>query len=94
MKISVDNDPLFELNKTQKKVLKNEIHDDIFLEDMKRRLQWVIMHKYSTCFEALRKEWMPKLAQRHASVPTNPDEFAELVFSQPDYKSRKQRENS
>ena len=45
MKIKVDNVDLFELTETQKKVIKNEIHADIFDEDMKRRLNWVLMHK-------------------------------------------------
>jgi hypothetical protein len=93
MKISVDNKDLFTLSETQKKVIKNDIHDDIFDEDMKRRLHWVLTHKYEQCFERLKKEWEPKLvANGVQSVPTNPDAFAELVFAQPNYKSRKQKE--
>lgn len=93
MKISVDNNELFTLSETQKKVIKNDIHDDLFDEDMKRRLNWVLTHKYEQCFERLKKEWEPKLAASGLqSIPTNPDAFAELVFSHPNYKSRKQRE--
>lgn len=60
---------------------------------MKRRLQYILMHKYERCFERLKKEWEPKLAANGvASIPTNPDALAELIFAQPNYKCRKTRE--
>ena len=92
MKISVDDKELFRLSETQKKVIMNDIHEDIFDEDMKRRLQYILIHKYEQCFERLKKEWEPKLASRMQTIPTNKDAFAELVFSQTEYKSRKLRE--
>jgi len=93
MKIKVDNVDLFELSETQKKVIKNDIHSDNFEEDMKRRLKYILMHKYERCFERLKKEWDQKLITNGVeSVPTNPDAYAELVFSQPNYKDRKSRE--
>jgi len=92
MKISVDDQHLFTLNETQKRVIKNDIMEEIFDEDMKRRLKYILTHKYEQCFDRLKKEWEPKLASRMSSIPTNPEAFAELVFSQPDYKNRSQRE--
>jgi len=92
MKISVDDKELFELSETQKKVIKNDIHEDIFDEDMKRRLYYILMHKYEKCFLRLKEEWIPKLKERVASIPTNDDALAGLIFSQTDYQSRKARE--
>lgn len=92
MKISVNDQKLYELSDVQKKVIQNDIPDEIFESDMKRRLEWALMHKYECCFESLKKEWEPILAKRMDSVPTNPDAFANLVFSQPDYKSRSKRD--
>lgn len=92
MKISVDGNELYTLSETQKKVIRNDIHEDEFDQDMKRRLQWVLNHKYERCLERLKAEWMPKLKGRTASVPTDDEAFAELVISQPDYKSRKKRD--
>lgn len=92
MKIQVDGKSVLELNATKKKVIKNDIPDEIFQEDMERRVSHVLMHKYENCFERLKKEWEPKLAQRMSSIPTDPDAFAELVFQQPEYKNRSQRE--
>lgn len=95
MKIMVDGQELFELNDTQKKVIQNDIHLDDFDADMKRRLTYILMHKYERCFERLKKEWEPRLAQKErgiSSVPLDKDAFAQLVFSQPDYQDRKGRE--
>lgn len=92
MKINVDNEDVFELTETQKKVIKNDIDEDVFDADMKRRVRYIIEHKYERCFERLKKEWEPKLAAKGIeSLPTNRDAFAELVLSQPEYKSRKQK---
>lgn len=93
MKITVDGQQVLELTETQKKVIKNDINEDLFNEDMKRRVKWVLEHKYERCYERLRKEWEPKLiAKGAASLPTDKDAFAQLVFSQPEYQDRKQRE--
>lgn len=93
MKISVDNVDLFELSETQKSVIKDYVHEDIFEEDMKRRVQWVITHLYEQSFKKLKNEWDSKLASNGVSmIPTDPDAYATLVFSQNNYKSRKQRE--
>jgi hypothetical protein len=93
MKISVDDKELFTLTETQKNVMKNVISADIFEEDMKRRLQWVIMHAYEEWFKMLKEEWDPKLPSLGVtSVPTDKDAYAQLVFAQPCYKCRKTRD--
>lgn len=92
MKISVNGQEIFSLSETQKKVIQNDIPSEIFEADMHRRLQYILTHKYERCFERLKKEWEPKLRERVSSVPTNEEEFAELIFSQADYKNRSQRD--
>lgn len=93
MKISVNDQELFTLSETQEEVIKNDIHEDIFEEDMKRRLQWILNHKYERCFDRLKKEWDSKLKDNGVkSIPLDPDAYAQLVFSQPNYKSRKTRD--
>ena len=93
MKISGEDIELFTLSDVQKNVLKDNINADIFDADMKRRLQWVLTHKYEQCFKALKKEWEPKLeALGVESIPLDNDAFAELVFARPEYKDRKVRD--
>lgn len=94
MKISVDDQELFSLTETQKQVIKNDINADVFDDDMKRRLQYVIMHKYECCYKRLKNEWEPKLKTLGVqSIPLNNDEFASLVFAQPEYRDRKFRDS-
>jgi len=93
MKISVDDKEVFSLSETQKKVIKDYVHEDIFDDDMKRRLKWVLGHLYDEAFKRIKSEWEPKLKDNGiAMIPTDPDQFAELVFTQQNYKSRKQRD--
>lgn len=93
MKISVDGVDLFELNETQKSVIKDYVHEDIFDEDMKRRLKWILHHLYEQAFNRLKAEWDQKLILNGVkSVPTDPDDYANLVFSQENYRCRKQRD--
>jgi hypothetical protein len=93
MKISVDDQELFTLSETQKQVIKNDIHEDIFEDDMKRRLQYILNHKYERCMIRLKNEWVPKLKESgEKSIPLDDDAFASLVFSHPEYKDRKSRD--
>lgn len=86
MKISVDDQELFSLSETQKAVIKSEIPHDEFDADMKRRIQWVLTHKYERCFDRLKKEWEPKLKERYTMVPSKDSDLATLICSQFDYK--------
>lgn len=93
MKISVNDQTLFELNEIQIKVFANQIPNEILEDDLKRRLQWVIMHKYEECFRELENEWKQKFIDEGAkSLPVDKDEFAAMVFAHPDYKDRSARE--
>lgn len=93
MKISVNDQELFSLNEVQKKVICNDVFDEVFDADMKRRLNWILMHKYENCFRRLKAEWEPKLkAAGVDAIPLDNDKFAELVFAQKEYKNRSARE--
>jgi len=94
MKIQVDGKQVLELQEWQKNVIKNEIHDDAFQEDMERRVRWILEHKFEMCWERFQKEWLEKLRADPSiqSIPAGKKEFTELVMSHSEYKSRSQRE--
>jgi len=93
MKILVNDKEIFTLSDTQEQVIKNDVSADIFDEDMNRRLEWVLTHKYEQCFKRLKDEWDSKLAINGVKmIPTDPDEYAKLVFSQPNYQDRATRD--
>jgi hypothetical protein len=92
IEIFVNGERVTKLNGTQLNVLKYNIAKSDLESDLKRRVNWVIMHKYENCFERLKKEWEPKLiANGVKSFPADKDEFAELVFKQPNYKDDEAR---
>ncbi len=93
MKVYVDTEQILELKEIHEKVIQNDIPSVIFEQDMKRRVQYILMHKYEQCLERLKKQWMPKLKERIESIPTNDEELAKLILSQPDYKSRQMRDD-
>lgn len=92
MKIFVDSEMVIEIKDIHRKVIENDIMSEIFDADIKRRIQWIILHKYERCFERLKNEWMPKLKERMATIPTDDEALAQLIISQPDYKNRSARE--
>jgi hypothetical protein len=93
MKISINDVELMTFSETKKSVIKNDIHADEFDSDIARRLKYVIEHKYEQCFMRLKKEWDPILVANGVKmVPTDQDEYASLVFAQPNYKDRKSRD--
>jgi len=93
MKVYLNEFEVLELNETQLAVLSNDIPELELEDDLKRRLAYIVATKYDACYKRLFDEWFPKLAARGvASIPTDKDLFAQLVFSQPDYKDRATRD--
>lgn len=92
MKISVDDVELYSLTTTQENVIKYTINSDIFTDDMKRRLQYILIHKYEQSLEQLKDDWEPVIASRYTTIPSNINDFLTLVFSQVDYKDKKARD--
>lgn len=100
MKVYIDNELIFELSDIQKKVIMNDINADEFDADMKRRLEYILMHKYQKSFDRLEKEWCcddgtgnSKLSKNGVNeIPMEKLKLAELIMKQPNYKDRKARE--
>ena len=92
MKVTVDGVDILELSKVQEDIIKHEIPSEIFEDDMIRRLKWIVMRKHEQAFKKMKEEWDHKLEKAGVEfIPTNPDEYAKLVFSQPDYQDKDSR---
>jgi hypothetical protein len=93
MKVSVNNKELFTVTDLQKQVIQHNIPKEQLDEDMQRRIQYIIMHKYEVSMKELREEWTPKLiANGITMLPVDDDAFAQLVFRQPNYQDRSARD--
>jgi hypothetical protein len=88
MKVSINGIELFTLGETKKKVLQHELIKGVE-EDLAGRIIWVVMHGYHRAFKRFKEEWDPKLVRNGIKmIPTDPDEYAELVFSLKDYQPK------
>lgn len=94
MKIKWQDEEILALSDLDKQVICNDINEDEFEEDMKRRLRYILQHKVEQCEKRLIDEWLPKLRadQSIASIPNSRDGILNLIFSHRQYKSRKIRE--
>lgn len=92
MVVTVDDLQRFRITPTHKRMIKLQGTKDVDAH-CQDRLGWILKHKYERCMERLRNEWTAKFQDRGLKeVPADDDAFALLVFSQPDYKNRSQRE--
>lgn len=88
------NDTLhYKLEDHHLKALCHDLNEDMLLDELKRRIEWVIMHKYDQCFKRIKQQWDKKLADNGVTmIPTDAKAYLELVRSQPNYKDRKARD--
>ena len=93
MKLKLDDKVILDISETMIKILANDLGGPV--EEIERRAHWAITHKIEACFQRLKGEWDSKLAARGIEmIPTDKEKYAQLVFSQPDYKSRIERDYS
>lgn len=92
MKVKLDDEVLFEIDERMVKLIAHDIIEP--LEDIKRRLRYIIEHKCDQCFARLQKEWLEKLSNDPSidSIPSKKAAFVDLVLAHPEYKNRSQRE--
>lgn len=91
--IKADGQEIFRVTPTHKRMI-SLVHDMNPDDYCEQKMAWILKHKYERCMERLRNEWTERLAAKGVTeVPSDDDEFAELVFSQDDYKNRSTREN-
>ena len=88
--VKVDGEEFFEITNTIKQLLKMDVAKNCCcIEWAKERLKWILIHKFENCMHNLRNEWESKLALSGIKqLPIDDEEFANLVFSQPEYKNR------
>jgi len=88
MDIFLDNEKVFSLSDDEIKILQYGIPKEMLIDDIKRRLSWVIRDQHlKGRSREMRQEWEQKLVERGATtLPVDAVEFSKLVFSQPDYK--------
>jgi hypothetical protein len=92
MEIKIDDQVILKFNETQIKIFKHDISEDILLEDLARRMTYILAEKYKEIVKRLRKEWEPKFkASGRETIPLDDEKFCELVFASKEYEDKKTR---
>lgn len=93
MEIKIDDKIVLTLSETQVKILKHDISEDIFDDDIARRIKFIISEKYQNSLKRIKQEWEPKLKDMgRKSIPLDEEQFCEVVFGCKDYADKKTRE--
>ena len=77
------------INDTDQKCMKND------LVDLDQWVQDAVTGKKNNCWKRLQQEWTTKLMNDESytdAIPSNKEDFVNLVTARPDYKDRTQRE--
>ena len=77
------------INDTDQKCMKND------LLDINQWVQDAVTGKKNNCWKRLQQEWTTKLMNDESytdAIPSNKEDFVNLVTSRSDYKDRAQRE--
>lgn len=92
MDIFLDNEKVFSISDDEAKIMKHSVLSENFIEDLKRRLKWVVGEHIAQRTREIKMEWEQRLIERGAkSLPTDPVEFCKMALCQPDYKDASQK---
>ena len=93
MEIFLNDQSICTLTATQEKVLKYYINSDILNDTLAHIIEKAIYHEYNVSLRLIKEEWAPQLrANGIEEAPLDDELYAQLVFSQPNYKDRKTRD--
>ena len=93
MDVKLDDEILFSIDDIMLKLLAHDLDDPI--EEIKRRLKYIIEHKCDMCFQRLNDEYLPKLENDPDihSIPKSKRDRVNLICQLPYYKNKQQRNN-
>ncbi len=90
MKISIDDCDDIVISEFKEKVIFDLINKDEFTDMIINGINEFINQLYKSSFLNLRNTWIEKL--KGENIPIVPEELAQLIFSQPDYLDKRERE--
>ena len=85
------------LTDLQQKILSNDLYNDTDNAGIDTWIQGAIDGKINNCWKRMQQEWTTKLMNDESftdSIPSNQEEFVNLVLSQSSYQNRKQRDDA
>ena len=84
------------LTDLQQTILKNDLYSDTDNAGLDKWIQDAVDGKINNCWKRFQREWTTKLMEDDSftdSIPSNQEDFVNLVTARSDYKNRKQRDD-
>ncbi|BAQ88145.1 hypothetical protein [uncultured Mediterranean phage uvMED] len=85
------------LTDLQQKILSNDLYNDTDNAGVDAWIDGAITGKINNCWKRFQQEWTTKLMNDDSftdAIPSNQEEFVNLVLSQSSYQTRKQRDDA
>ena len=85
------------LTDLQQTILSNDLYNDTDNAGIDLWLQNAIDGKVSNCWKRFQREWTTRLMEDDSftdPIPSNQEDFVNLVTARPDYKNRKARDDA
>ena len=92
-----DHTKTITLTDLQQKILSNDLYNDTDNAGLDAWIQGAVDGKINNCWKRMQQEWTTKLMNDESftdSIPSNQEEFVNLVLSQSSYQNRKQRDDA
>lgn len=90
--LKLNDEVIFEIKESDMKLLHSYVNEDRCLEEIKVRLQNCMGMLLENAYQSAKHEWFEKLGERWDRVPLKRNDLLDLIFSQPDYKSQKEKQ--
>ena len=92
-----DHTKTITLTDLQQKILSNDLYNDTDNAGIDEWIQGAIDGKLNNCWKRFQQEWTTKLMNDDSftdAIPSNQEEFVNLVLSQSSYQTRKERDDA
>jgi len=92
-----DHTKTITLTDLQQKILSNDLYNDTDNAGIDAWLQSAIDGKINNCWKRFQQEWTTRLMNDDSftdAIPSNQEEFVNLVLSQSSYQTRKERDDA
>lgn len=87
IRISIDDELILELDDWQVRALCHDIPEELIHGDLANRIRHIVAQKIRQSLTLMRQEW-----EKELDLPRDSQDMCELVFSQENYLSRRQKE--
>lgn len=92
MKININDKKTILITELKEKIIFDLINKNEFFDLICSEIEEIVVRIYKASLLSLKSTWNKRLLEREIHLPESDEDFVALVFSQPDYQDRLDRE--